>query len=156
MPCSSLALLSALFRGHHLPLGVLTIILAHVAFSIPLTTLVILARCSALTGRWKRRRCLGADEWTTFWRITLPLSKPGILAAALLAFPWSFNDFCHYVLCRWVARPRCPCASLDDPTGVSPSLTTLTSSVHLFQMATATGGGRLIRAGMIADVRIIE
>ena len=36
---------------------------------------------------------LGADEWTTARKVTLPLLKPGILAAALLAFPWSFNDF---------------------------------------------------------------
>ena len=36
---------------------------------------------------------LGADEWTTLWTITLPLLRPGIIAAALLAFPWSFNDF---------------------------------------------------------------
>ncbi len=36
---------------------------------------------------------LGADEWTTMRKVTLPLLKPGILAAALLAFPWSFNDF---------------------------------------------------------------
>ena len=36
---------------------------------------------------------LGADEWTTMWKVTLPLLKPGIMAAALLTFPWSFNDF---------------------------------------------------------------
>jgi spermidine/putrescine transport system permease protein len=36
---------------------------------------------------------LGADEWTTMWKVTLPQLMPGILAAALLTFPWSFNDF---------------------------------------------------------------
>ena len=36
---------------------------------------------------------LGANEWTTFWRITFPLIFPGILAAALLAFSLSIDDF---------------------------------------------------------------
>jgi len=77
-----------------MPLGVLTIVLAHVAFSIPLTTLVILARMQRLDRTLEEAAMdLGADEWTTLWKITLPLLKPGIIAAALLAFPWSFNDF---------------------------------------------------------------
>jgi spermidine/putrescine transport system permease protein len=36
---------------------------------------------------------LGANEWTTFRRVTLPLIAPGILAAALLAFSLSVDDF---------------------------------------------------------------
>ena len=82
------------FVAISLPLGVLTIVLAHVAFSIPLTTLVILARMQRLDRTLEEAAMdLGADEWTTFWHITLPLLRPGIVAAALLAFPWSFNDF---------------------------------------------------------------
>jgi len=77
-----------------MPLGVLTIVLAHVAFSIPLTTLVILARMQRLDRTLEEAAMdLGADEWMTLWKITLPLLRPGIVAAALLAFPWSFNDF---------------------------------------------------------------
>jgi spermidine/putrescine transport system permease protein len=36
---------------------------------------------------------LGADEWTTFWRVTVPQLWPGILSGALLAFTMSFDDF---------------------------------------------------------------
>ena len=36
---------------------------------------------------------LGANEWTTFWKVTFPLILPGILAAALLAFTLSIDDF---------------------------------------------------------------
>src|ERR671932_1705386 len=36
---------------------------------------------------------LGANEWATFWRVTLPLIAPGILAAGLLAFALSVDDF---------------------------------------------------------------
>ena len=77
-----------------LELGILTILLAHVSFSIPLTTLVIIARMQRIDRTLEEAAMdLGADEWTTLWKVTLPLLKPGILAAALLTFPWSFNDF---------------------------------------------------------------
>jgi len=77
-----------------LELGIFTILLAHVSFSIPLTTLVIIARMQRIDRSLEDAAMdLGADEWTTMRKVTLPLLKPGILAAALLTFPWSFNDF---------------------------------------------------------------
>jgi spermidine/putrescine transport system permease protein len=45
---------------------------------------------------------LGADEITTFWRVTVPQLWPGILAGALLAFIISFDDF---VITSFVAGP---------------------------------------------------
>ena len=36
---------------------------------------------------------LGANPWTTFWKVTFPLILPGILAGALLAFSLSIDDF---------------------------------------------------------------
>ena len=36
---------------------------------------------------------LGANEWTTFWKVTFPIILPGILAAALLAFSLSIDDY---------------------------------------------------------------
>ena len=77
-----------------LELGIFSILLAHVSFSIPLTTLVIIARMQRIDRTLEDAAMdLGADEWTTMRKVTLPLLKPGILAAALLTFPWSFNDF---------------------------------------------------------------
>lgn len=43
---------------------------------------------------------LGADEWQTFRRVTFPLIFPGIMAAALLAFALSIDD---YVITSFVA-----------------------------------------------------
>ncbi len=77
-----------------LELGILSILMAHVSFSIPLATLVIIARMQRIDRTLEDAAMdLGADEWTTMWKVTLPLLKPGILAAMLLTFPWSFNDF---------------------------------------------------------------
>jgi spermidine/putrescine transport system permease protein len=36
---------------------------------------------------------LGANEWITFWRVTLPIIMPGVLSGALLAFTLSLDDF---------------------------------------------------------------
>ena len=36
---------------------------------------------------------LGANEWTTFWKVTFPLILPGVIAAALLAFSLSIDDY---------------------------------------------------------------
>jgi spermidine/putrescine transport system permease protein len=45
---------------------------------------------------------LGADEWTTFWKVTVPQLWPGIISGALLAFIMSFDDF---VITSLVAGP---------------------------------------------------
>ncbi len=83
-----------LFTFVGLSLGIMTILLAHVSFSIPLATLVIIGRMARIDRRLEEAAMdLGADEWTTMRKVTLPLLMPGILAAALLVFPWSFNDF---------------------------------------------------------------
>lgn len=83
-----------LFTFVGISLGVMSILLAHVSFSIPLATLVILGRMQRIDRRLEEAALdLGADEWTTMRKVTLPLLMPGILAAALLVFPWSFNDF---------------------------------------------------------------
>ncbi len=77
-----------------LDLGILTILLAHISFSIPLTTLVIIARMQRIDRTLEDAAMdLGADEWTTMWLVSLPLLMPGFVAAALLTFSWSFNDF---------------------------------------------------------------
>lgn len=82
------------YSSIQLDLGILSILLAHVSFSIPLATLVIIARMQRLDRTLEEAAMdLGADEWTTMRKVTLPLLKPGIIAAALLTFPWSFNDF---------------------------------------------------------------
>ncbi|OGF52903.1 MAG: hypothetical protein A2Z21_04390 [Candidatus Fraserbacteria bacterium RBG_16_55_9] len=86
-----------------MPRGILTMILAHVAFTIPLVVLVVLARMQRIDWTLEEAAMdLGADELTTLRRVTLPLLFPGIMAAAFLAFPWSFNDF---VITYFVTSP---------------------------------------------------
>jgi spermidine/putrescine transport system permease protein len=75
-------------------LGIHTVILAHIAFSLAYVSLVVLARLRTLDPRLEEAALdLGANEWQAFLRVTLPLLLPGVAAAALLAFTLSFDDY---------------------------------------------------------------
>ena len=90
-----------LFAALNVGLGVATIIIAHVAFSISFVTVVVLARLAGMDRHLEEAALiLGADEWTTFFRVTLPQLLPGVLSGALLAFTLSFDD---YVITSFVA-----------------------------------------------------
>ena len=86
--------LLALFVASGLPLGFWTVVIAHVMFCMSFVVVTVKARLSGLDSRLEEAAMdLYATEWQTFRRITLPLVFPGILAAALLAFSLSFDDF---------------------------------------------------------------
>ncbi|MFN2399391.1 MAG: ABC transporter permease [Gemmatimonadaceae bacterium] len=86
-----------------IPLGLTTITIAHVAFSISFVTIVILARLHGMDRSLEEAAMiLGADEISAFRRVTLPQLWPGIQAAALLAFTLSFDD---YVITSFVSGP---------------------------------------------------
>lgn len=91
---SLLALFQWLFRYLHLHLGLLTVVIAHVAFSIAYVTLVISARLRSYDKSLEEAaQDLGATEWGAFWRVTLPVLAPAIGAAVLLAMVVSFDDY---------------------------------------------------------------
>jgi spermidine/putrescine transport system permease protein len=94
MGVSLLAFFQWMFRSLRLQLGLHTVILAHVAFSLAYVAIVVLARLRTLDPTLEEAALdLGATEWGAFRRITLPLLGPGIAAAALLAFTVSFDDY---------------------------------------------------------------
>jgi len=86
--------LQQLPRGTLYPLGFNTILIAHIMFNISYVVVTVRARISGFDRRLEEAAMdLGANEWTTFWKVTFPLIFPGILAAALLAFSLSIDDF---------------------------------------------------------------
>jgi spermidine/putrescine transport system permease protein len=86
-----------------LSLGLTTIVIAHVAFCISFVVIVVLARLEGMDRSLEEAAMiLGADEVTTFWKVTVPQLWPGILSGALLAFTMSFDDF---VITSFVAGP---------------------------------------------------
>ena len=81
--------------------GLGTIIVAHVLFNISFVVVTVRARIAGFNRSLEEAAMdLGADEFTTFRKVTLPLIFPGILAAALLAFALSIDD---YVVTLFVA-----------------------------------------------------
>lgn len=86
--------LLALFVAGGVALGFWTILLAHVMFCVSFVVVTVKARLAGLDPRLEQAAMdLYAGEWQTFRRITLPLVFPGILAAAMLSFSLSFDDF---------------------------------------------------------------
>jgi spermidine/putrescine transport system permease protein len=82
------------FRFLDVRLGLHTVILAHVSFSIAYVVIVILARLRTFDATLEEAALdLGATEWQAFRRVTLPLLAPAVASAALLAFTVSFDDY---------------------------------------------------------------
>ena len=91
---SLLALFQWIFRFLHLRLGMHTVILAHVGFSLAYVVVVVLARLRNFDRSLEEAALdLGATEFETFWRVTLPYLGPAIAAAAMLAFTVSIDDY---------------------------------------------------------------
>ena len=88
------ASLLALFLTVHVATGFLTILIAHVMFNISFVVVTVKARLVGFDRHLEEAAMdLGADELTTFRKVTLPLIAPAILAGALLAFALSVDDF---------------------------------------------------------------
>lgn len=83
-----------LVGDERLSLGIGTVILSHIAFSVPFVALVVRARLVGFDKAYEEAaQDLGANELITFWRVTFPMIMPGILSGALLAFTLSLDDF---------------------------------------------------------------
>lgn len=75
-------------------LGFWTIFVAHVMFCLSFVVVTVKARLHGLDPALEQAAMdLYANPWQTFWRVSFPLVFPGILAAALLSFSLSFDDF---------------------------------------------------------------
>jgi len=76
------------------PLSIRTIFIAHVMFNISYIVVTVKARLQGFPRHLEEAAMdLGANEWVTFWRVTFPLILPGVVAAALLAFSLSIDDY---------------------------------------------------------------
>ena len=76
------------------PLNLGPIIIGHVAFSFPFVAVVVRARMAGFDRSLEEAsKDLGASEWQTFWNVTVPFMKPGLIAGGLLAMTLSLDDF---------------------------------------------------------------
>jgi spermidine/putrescine transport system permease protein len=88
------ASLLALFLNVLIPLGFWTILFAQITFTISFVVVVVNARLAGMDSRLEQAAMdLYATPFQTFRYVTFPLALPGILAAALLSFSLSFDDY---------------------------------------------------------------
>jgi spermidine/putrescine transport system permease protein len=88
------ASLLSMFASVGVTRGLVTILIAHIMFNISYVVITVRARLAGYNRTLEEAAMdLGADELTTFRKVTFPLIFPGILAAALLAFALSIDDF---------------------------------------------------------------
>jgi len=95
------ASLLGFFIALSVPRGIMTILIAHVAFNIAIVIIVVQARVSGFDHSLEEAAAdLGAPPWIAFWKVTLPLILPGIFSAFLLSFALSIDD---YIITSFVA-----------------------------------------------------
>lgn len=88
------ASLLSLFISGGVQTGFVTVVVAHVLFSLSFVAITVRARVIGLDPSIEEAaRDLGASTWVTFWRVTFPMILPGVVAGALLAFALSVDDF---------------------------------------------------------------
>ncbi|MEV0582467.1 ABC transporter permease [Nonomuraea sp. NPDC050310] len=88
------ASLLSLFVSANLPRDAVTIIIAHVLFSLSFVTVTVRARVLTLDPSLEEAaKDLGASPWGTFRQVTLPAILPGVAAGGMLAFALSIDDY---------------------------------------------------------------
>jgi spermidine/putrescine transport system permease protein len=88
------AALLALFLTLNVNTGFVTIVIAHVMFTLSYVVVTVKARLEGMDRHIEEAALdLGANEWTAFRKVTLPMIAPGVAAAALLAAAISFDDY---------------------------------------------------------------
>ncbi len=140
----SLLLLFALLG---VPLGLGTVVVAHVAFAIAFVAVVVRARFEGMSPDLEEAALtLGADELTAFRTVTLPLLAPGIIAGALLAFTLSFDD---YVITSFVAGPGSSTLPLVVYSmvrrGIEPSVNAISTIITVGTTVLLLAADRLVR-----------
>jgi spermidine/putrescine transport system permease protein len=85
------------------PLGPVAIVITHAVFNTALVTLIVRARLAGMDRSLEEASAdLGASRWGTFRQVSLPQLFPAIVAGALLAFTFSFDDV---ILSSFVSGP---------------------------------------------------
>jgi spermidine/putrescine transport system permease protein len=144
---SLLAFFAWVFRFGHVRLGMHTVILAHISFSLAYVVIVILARLRTFDPALEEAGLdLGATEWEVFRRITVPILLPGIVAAALLCFTVSFDDYVITSLVAGVDSETLPMMIYAMARkGVSPEVNALSVMITVGLGTLILMAGRLER-----------
>jgi len=154
--------------GYRASTGLHTITISHIAFNIPFVYVIVRARLADFDRSLEEAaQDLGANEWHTFMRVTLPLLMPGIIGGALLAFTLSLDDYLITVFTKGVQSQTMPIYIYSlVRRGVTPEINALSTvllagSISLVGLSLiAQGGGplftRAMSSGMAAGLTVFS
>lgn len=136
--------------------GLHTITISHIAFDIPFVYVIVRARLADFDRTLEEAAAdLGADEWQTFQRVTLPLLMPGIIGGALMAFTLSLDDYLITVFTKGIQDQTMPLYIYSlVRKGVTPEINALSTilllgSIGLVGLSlTAQSGGAVYTRAM--------
>jgi len=136
--------------------GLPTITISHIAFDIPFVYVIVRARLADFDRALEEAAAdLGADEWQTFKRVTLPLLMPGIIGGALMAFTLSLDDYLITAFTKGIREQTMPLYIYSlVRRGVTPEINALSTALLLGSIGlvglslTAQNGGPVYTKGM--------
>jgi spermidine/putrescine transport system permease protein len=133
-----------------LKLSLWTIVIAHITFCISYAIIVVGARLAGMDRSLQEAALdLGANEWTTFFHVTLPIAAPAILSAALLVFTTSFDD---YLITSFVAGVRSTTLPLEIYSrlkrGITPEINAISTIILIATIPLILVAQRLERGSM--------
>ena len=136
--------------------GLPTITISHIAFDIPFVYVIVRARLADFDRSLEEAAAdLGADEWQTFQRVTLPLLMPGIIGGALMAFTLSLDDYLITVFTKGIREQTMPLYIYSlVRRGVTPEINALSTALLIGSIGlvglslTAQNGGPVYTKGM--------
>ena len=117
--------------------GLHAMVLGHVALAIPYVIVVVGARLKSFgTSLEDAAATLGANPWQSFWRVTLPVLAPGIVAAGVFAFAISFDQF---VISYFLAKPGVTTLPVEIYSairkGFTPEINAISTIIIIISMA---------------------
>jgi spermidine/putrescine transport system permease protein len=122
-------------------LGMFTMVSAHVTFQVPFVCIVVRSRLAGFDPALEEAaRDLGANEWQCFRHIVLPLILPGVLAAGMLAFTLSLDDFVVSFFTSGPGSTTLPILIYSSvKRGITPDINALSTIIILASLLGAVG-----------------
>lgn len=118
-------------------LSLVTVVIAHITFTISFVMLTVSARLSNLDISIEdAARDLGASDWIVIWKVIIPLLKPAIVTGFILSFLISFDDFLITFYTNGLGKDTLPIKLYAAmKIGLSPKLSALSTLMFLFTVA---------------------
>ncbi len=125
--------LLSMFSLCQVPLGLLSIIIAHITFCIPFVVFTVRARLAGFDRSVEEAALdLGASRLQVFFRITVPIILPGIISGATLAFTLSVDDIIISFFTTGAKSTTFPLKAIElVRTGITPDVYALSTLIIL-------------------------